>query len=226
MRTAEGFHTLSKRKRSISFSLKPENNAMPKLADEDLREIPFPAESLKKFDYESVNKKDVLLRLARHFWESIFRMWGKVPVWVDVMDFIVWIGLHVPLSSPIAEEMRPEDPDNEVEHPDYSQIPDRMYYDPDMIKGWAKNFSNCLSEKEKAAFKRYYGKGSKLKDIAGDLGYRGSSGASYILDCVERKLRLFLRDLPWLSPDDKNDEAFTLFFDTLLSALKKQVSEP
>jgi len=64
-----------------------------------------------------------------------------------------------------------------------------------------------------------HGHDLSLKNIAEKLGYKGSSGPKYPLDSAERKLRFFLRDLPWLSPDDLNKEAFSLFRDTLLGEL-------
>ena len=55
---------------------------------------------------------------------------------------------------------------------------------------------------------------------------QGSSGPKYVVDHVTAGLQFFLRDLPWLSPDDLNEEAFALFFDSLFTLLKNQAAEP
>lgn len=157
---------------------------IPRLSEEDLREIPLPAADLERFDYGSINKKDALLRLARHFWKEVCRMWGDKVVWVDIRDLIGWIGLHLPLRGLIPEEQGPDKPNKMEQIADYTQSPERMYYDPDLIKGWAENFSNRLAEKERAMFLLSYGKGSKLKEMAAELGYKGSSGPKYMLDSV------------------------------------------
>ena len=226
LRQADGFHIVSKKQKSIRFSLMADNTTIPQLCEEDIRAIALPVEYTAKYQYESISKKDVLVRLTRYFWEQVSEIWGHIPVWVDVRDFIAWIGLHISLKAPLAQKEGLDGASVIDGVPDDAQDPDALYYDRDLVKTWAENFSNCLSEREKAVFSLSYGSGLKLSDVARELDYKGSSGPKYILECIEGKLRLFLRDLPWLSLDDFNKDAFNLFIDIIVSILKKGLSKP
>jgi len=43
---------------------------------------------------------------------------------------------------------------------------------------------------------------------------------------AEEKLASFAAELPWISPDDLNPEAFSLFREELCAVLKESVSAP
>ena len=223
LRDSNEFHTISKARKSTAFSKTADNREIPQLSAEDLSEIAFPIE---KLDYESVNKKGVLLHLAAHFCERVSDIWGKIPVWIDTRDFVAWIGLHISLKGPLLQKEDSEGASLIDELPDRTQSPDALYYAPDLVKDWAKKFSNHLKAKEKAVFSLRYGTDLKLKDIARELGYKGSSGPKYMIECIEGKLRFFLADLPWLSPDDFRRDAFRLFIDTILFVLNNAPKKP
>jgi hypothetical protein len=224
MRHAQGFHLLSKGQGPLYFSLTSDNKTTPRLCEEDILSIQFPVDLPRQC--ESINTKNVLLRLARHFWERVSKMWGDIAVWVDMRDLVDWIRLHVSLKAPMAHK---EDPGGDAVIdgvPDDAGNPGALYYDRDMVIEWAGHFSNRLTQKERDVFRLSYGADLNLREVAHELNYKGSSGPKYILECVNGKLRLFLRDLPWLSPDDFNREAFSLFIDTIISILKKAPKKP
>lgn len=182
---------------------------------EDLRGIPFPPEYHKSRHDGAVKTKGAILGLADYFWDQIHALWGKEPVWVDIRDFISWMGRHVPLkrasgddefpwddfeSRGVAEEMRPSG---------------QVYWDPDAVKSWALNFYNQMDVKQLHIFQLFHQADLTFKEIARKTGYKGSSGPKYVVDHVAARLRYFLRDLPWLSPDDLQEEAFALFKDAI-----------
>ncbi|MDM8526052.1 hypothetical protein QUF80_21980 [Desulfococcaceae bacterium HSG8] len=219
LRLSDNFY-ISAKSNSSAFSMSAEAVPIPPLSAEDIRDIPFPDQITQKLDYESVNKKKVLLMLAAHFWEKVSEMWGK-PVRADLRDFIRWIGLHVPVRFLAPVRSLPDGRNISEFIPDHCQKTEDIYFDQELVKKWARNFANRLSENEKTAFVLRYGLRLSLKEIAIKMGYKGSSGPKYPLKHAEQKLRFFLCDLPWLSPDDLNEEAFSLFHDTLLLLLKE-----
>ena len=248
MDSAPGFHLIAKPQKGSAFSMRPQNRFILPLDDEDLESIPFPYGRIQSVDFQSVNKKDAILELAAYFWKCVSRMWEDAPVWTDIRDFVRWLQRHISLGDPAVEERgdvsknvrgkrRPEQKDGGGSYsddifesvPDVQAQPDRLYYDPDRIKTWAENFANGLSPKEAEVFYLRYEAGMGFEEIANKLGYQGPSGPKYRLDQIEAKLRYFLVDLPWVSPDGRqnpNPEAFDLFQNTLLLFLKKSFTEP
>lgn len=217
-RASEVFYTSLGRKRAVAFSMHAESIPIPPLAKEDLGEIGFPYQALEKLEYEAVNKKRVLLELGRYFLTQISEIWRNKPVRVDLRDFIKWIGLYVPIRSPVQVNGLYSGSLSDL-LPDYDSVADKCSFDPELVRKWARNFAARLNEKESAVFLLRHGYQLGLKEIAEKLGYKGLSGPKYPLDHAERKLRFFLCDLPWLAPDDLNKEAFSLFRDTLIEAL-------
>ena len=223
LRDSDEFHTISKKGKSTAFSKAADSREISQLSAEDLRDIPYPIERL---EYDSINKKDVLFHLAAHFWERVSDLWGKIPVWVNIRDFVAWIGLHVSMKAPLVQKEDSEGTSLLNGVPDRTQNPEALYYDQDIVGIWGEKFANRLTARERAVFASWYGTNLKLKDIARELGYKGSSGPKYIIECIEGKLRFFLADLPWLSPDDFIRDAFRLFMDTILSVLNNSTKKP
>jgi len=244
LRKSELFYTAAKGKMATAYSMEAENRPVPPLTSEDYGAIFFPANLLKSYDYGSISKESALVELAAHFWRQVSDLWEGEPVLVDIKDFVSWVGLHVPLSQfsaggdpsvgselkryPKGANAQPKAsaPGDQIEDisaliPDAGSQPDQIYFDADLIKKWASNFSQLLNAREKAVFYMRYGEQYGFAEIADRLGYEGPSGPKYHLDRFEEKLRNFLCDLPWLSADDLNEKAFSLFNDTLLSLLKK-----
>jgi len=220
LRSSETFRVFTRNSRLL-FSLSSDGVPIPRLSPEDLEMAEFPGEMLERFEYSHVSRKKVILRLAGYFWNKISEMWGDKPVCIDIMDFINWIALHVPIRESTMKKLNNEKHVSEI-LPAYCSTPDQIFFDPELVRKWAGNFANRLSEKEKAVFLLRHGSELRLKDIAARLRYKGSSGPKHPLGNAEAKLRFFLCDLPWLSPDDFNAEAFSLFRDTLLSILESE----
>jgi len=223
LRDSNKFHTVAKKGKSTAFSMVGDSREISQLSSEGLSDIGFPIE---KLDYDSVNKKEVLLHLAEHLWKEVSDIWEKIPVWVDIRDLIAWIGLHVFMKGPLVEKEDSEGASLIDGVPDLAHNPDVLYYDRDLVRIWGEKFSNRLTAKERAVFGLRYGTDLKLKDIARELGYKGSSGPKYVIECIEGKLRFFLADLPWLSPDDFRRDAFRLFMDTIFSVLNNAAKKP
>ncbi|OQX22323.1 MAG: hypothetical protein BWK80_30790 [Desulfobacteraceae bacterium IS3] len=224
LRVSDDFHTSVRNRTTLFFSLSNEAVCIPPLSLEDMGDITFPSHIVEKPEYDEINKNRILLALAAYFLTQVSKMWGDKPVCAEVRDFIHWIGSYVPLHQPIPVKMLPGGKDALEFAPDDRSIADKIYFDPAMIKKWAQIFVNRLNEREKAAFFLRHGRCLSLKEIAQKLGYKGSSGPKYPLEQAEHKLKFFLSDLPWLSPDDLNEEAFALFRDTLLLILEKDLT--
>lgn len=226
LRVSDDFFTRITDRKSTAFSMIQESHSIPPLVAEDIQEIPFPNSAVENREYETINRKDILLYLAKYFWEQVRLIWGGKAIWIDIGDFVEWIGMYVSLRGPQMDDS----PDllNQVPSGlEVGEIPDAAFFDMDAIKKWALLFSNRLSDREKSVFELFHGSSRvTLKEMADKLGYKGSSGPKYILVQTEEKLRFFLRDLPWLSPPDIIEEAFSFFFETLLQILKNRTSEP
>jgi len=224
LKNAEGIHRLSEPKQPLCFSLADQNNAIPCICEEDILSIPFPGNLERR--YESINKRDVLLDLARYFWQQVSRIWGDIPVWVDIRHLLDWVEHHVPIEAPTVSDEGPGGASIIDGLSDEDEKADAPCYDRELVIQWAGVFVKRLSQKEGDAFALTYGEGLNLREVAERLNYKGSSGPKYLLEGIKEKLRFFLRDLPWLSPDDLNQEAFSLFVDTLILNLKKTITTP
>jgi hypothetical protein len=233
LRKSDTFHTISIKQRSTAFSVASKSTKIPPLALEDIRGIAFPQKIAETAEYRNINKKKILIDLANYFWNKVSEMWGGKPVWVDLRDFINWIGIYVQVNVPalIRESPGQTDPFGEKfiggEGNLYQGLnPEETYFDLEQVKKWSKNFAHILKEKEKEIFYMQHRLNMSLEDIGKKMGYKAASGPKYILDNAEQKLKFFLRDLPWLSPDDFNKEAFSVFRESLLSELKKLTKKP
>ena len=201
-----------RRKSGSAFSIaQGDNNILiPRLLEEDLQAIPFPLVEAGGLDIRIVNTKDNLVMLGIFFWEQVSAMWGQKPIWVGIFDFVQWLRLHVVMA-------RPEKSDMEC----ISLYPDASrggaeFFDADQVRTWAGMFAGRLNEKEMAALVMTVEHGMTLAEIAGKLNLKSSSAARYHREGAYEKLRDFLRDRPWLSPEDLNRDALLLFQDTLM----------
>lgn len=226
LRDQEGFFTLSNKGRSTAYSRRAQNRTIPPLIKEDLRSIPFPPEFIRRRSDAAVKIKADILGLAAYFWDRIYDLWGKEPVWVDIRDFISWVALHVPLNRISMASEFPHDGFESRGFMGETSKADERYWDPVAVKSWASQFFHQIDRKKLLIFQLFHQENQTLKAIARKTGYKGSSGPKYVVDHVTAGLQFFLRDLPWLSPDDLNEEAFALFFDTLFTLLKNSATEP
>lgn len=202
----------------VQYSFGNESIAVGPLAEEDLRAVSFPMDAVPRMTLEAVTGRNVLLTLAEHFWQGVAALWNGVEARIAVRDFVGWIALHIPLSAP-GETIALEQVASPGEPP-------RIYFDPEPIRQWAGQCAALLSAQQGAAFYFTEGEGIGLDETARRLGYRSASGAKYAVDRAREVIRYFLRDLPWVSPDDLDEEAFSIFRDELLAKLKSGLREP
>ncbi len=226
IRKEEGFFTQVRKGRSTLYSIYEQNRAIPGLTEEDLRSVPLPPEHKGNGDYQAVKARSTLVKLAAYFWQEIYRMWQNGPIWVAIQDFIDWMGLHVSLKRVFRENGLFQDGSGFEEFIASAQGVDEQSWDPEAVESWASNFFYQVSPKALHMFQLFHQAKWTLREIAQEMGYQGSSGPKYVVDQITRKLQFFLRDLPWLSPDDLSEDAFSHFFDMLFSLLKKDVSKP
>jgi len=226
LRQSASFQTRSEPKKGLVFSIHLENRSIPPLSREDFEEVAWPVHIIDTMDYNAVNRKKVLLDLAKFFWNNISTAWGNRQIWVDLRDFINWIGLHVPLNLPLPDETMPEGIPPIENVPDTHYQPNEIPIDPEYISKCAACAANLLNDREKEIFYYRWGLGLGFKDIADRMGYKGSSGPKYFLDNAGHELRRFLRDKPGLAPDDLDEREFAIFRKNLFAILKESVSQP
>ncbi|MFZ7110052.1 MAG: hypothetical protein ACOWYE_00075 [Desulfatiglandales bacterium] len=196
------------------------------LADEDLKDIPFPAHLADRLIVEKIQGKKTLLELAAHFLGEISsRFYGKAPVRVRLNDFVTWLGLHVVLRRTRVETRAGEDLDplDTLVSPDNAP---GSGFDPQRIRAWAGMLTKQLNPSERHAFYLKWGENLPLRTIASRMGYRGESGPEYRIDRALEKMQDFTRDLEGLSPEEPDEEARSFFFQVLMEFLKKSVTDP
>ncbi len=234
LRNDSRFYTDTGPSGAMDFCMQPHGRRMAPLMAEDVEAILFPHDRIECHDFKSINRKKIIIQLATCFWRQVSDMWGKTAVRIDVRDLVKWIDRHIPVGIPqpisltgaISDTDAPEAPRMDMEIPDPHSPPEDGGYDREQIQQWACDFSRLLGEKEKKVFFLRYNRQLDLGAIAGRTGYKGASGPKYILDEVERKLKHFLQDRPWLSPDEEQEmrvEAFDLFLNSLFLLLKKTI---
>ena len=224
LKQSPGFFTCSEKNQKTAFSRVEKNVKIPRLLEDDLAEIPFP---LTDRDYECINRKTVLLDLARHFWDQVSGMWGGRPVWVDLRDFTNWLEHFVFLGGAIREGggVYDDDPLDRLPHP--GPGPDQRPVDPERIRCMAHRFARGLDAKEKTVFFMIHKTDAPLREVALAVGYKGSSGPKYALDRIHDRLGTLLREDPAFAPGETDrEEAFSLFFHALLSILKNRDKRP
>ncbi len=226
LRKSPEFRSRAQRGRGSSFTMIDGSVSIPPLTDEEIERIDLPRELRGVPNNEQVRQKKTVLVLASHFWKEVSGLWEGSPVWVDIRDLVRWIGRWVPMQAVTRADNFPDgtNPVDFVHAP--GPPPDSSVFDPSRIQKWAALFAETLGDSEKAVLYYRHGRSLSFKQIAARLGYSRASGPMHPLRNAEHKLRYFVRDLPWLSPDDLNREAFSIFFDAILSVLKNHVPEP
>lgn len=196
------------------------------LADEDLKNIPFPPGLADQLVIEKIEGKKSLLELATHFLKEISRrFYGDEPVRVRLNDFVTWLGLYVVLQHRTVEPSGAggRDPLDTVVSSDPGPGPG---FEPHRVRTWAGMLAERLEPAERQAFYLKWGENLPLRAIAAKMGYKGESGPKYLIDRAVEKMQDFTRDLEGLSPEDPNEEARTFFKEVLMEFLKKSVMEP
>lgn len=172
IRNAKDIYRKKVRERATFYSLAENNVTTPEPTTEDISSIEFPITLLSSVTFKELNKADVLLAAARHFWREISDHWGGKPIWIPVKTLINWIAIQVPLET----EQKVEGARNQqglLERiPDDSLSPETSYLDREQIVLWAEKFANSLEKDERHALSLQHGDGLTLAEVAKKLGYR------------------------------------------------------
>jgi hypothetical protein len=225
--------------RSCCFSMAPGSQSIQPLLDEDIRQIPFPHQLVPDDWMSRITHRRFLFPLLQYFWESVCSLWNSQPVWVELrypahwlMRFVAPEGfreVYFPDVRTTDSLDRDDFPAQDAEEPFDFHFHDASAdksFDADQVMHWASIFPNRLSHAEKAVFYLHHCIALKLKRIAEKLGYKSASGPAYPLKIAEDKLASFAADFPWISPDDLNREAFSLFREKLCLILKESICVP
>lgn len=200
------------------FSLNEKGRKIGPLAPEDVSAIELP----KEFDHvgqlAEVSKKEVLISLARWYWQQVSALFQGDAVCIELRHFIDWLGLFVPLKNTEPKSLEDIDP-----------IPVSTadeYFDTELVRQWAGLFVKELSDKQQRAF--YYARclGLKQEEAAARMGMKTASAIKYHLDIIDDSIRSFAADRPWLSPDagkEANETAQDYFLQNLCDHLKKKI---
>lgn len=221
LREAEGIHLRARGTAGSLYSLEKESREIGPISEEDYRAIPFPDDIPYPSRMEDVSRGKTLIRLATWFWRHISRVFQDRPVWVEVRDLIQWIARFVP--------MKQHEPVPMLDTDGSAGAGAESSFDPGLVRSWAENFSNILTDREGQAFYWYFGREMKLQEVAKRMGFKGPSGPSLHVKSVTRKLHDFAADRPWLSADDPlppNRLAQRLFKETLTEILQKRFGTP
>ncbi len=213
----DGRFTQFKAGKDIAFGLS--DQARPVfLPPEDVARIPYPEDV--PADYEGMNHKREISRLAIHFWESCETMANAGPVRISLNDFLAWVAVYVPLQTTPVE-------DTALTHHATEAGPDM---DVSYLKTWANNFCNRLDDRQKAIFFYYECQGCTGQEVARLLGRK--SHLTYQRDALRETLRDFLCPLDWVSPDparrsntEDPEEAFRIFMEELCERLGRTVAQ-
>lgn len=235
-----GLFVIEKTKhQACRFSMKSGSLAILPLSEEDLRDIAFPNQLAFDGWLNHITHKRFLLPVLQYFWESVSRMWDNQPVWIELRAAAHWLLRFIATEGSrqvhFSEEAMTDamfDEDSTTASPEkpfefhFTNPAFDAWFDPDQVNRWASIFPKRLSDAEKAIFYLRHCIELELKAIAQRLQYKSASGPAYPLKKAEEKLASFAAELPWISPDDLNPEAFSLFREELCAVLKESVSAP
>jgi len=216
MRRDDRFWTEKNPNGGIRYSMSPESRPIAPLADEDLEAVGAPPADCSV-------KAGRILDCARYFWQALQARFEGLAIRVDLRDLIRWLGLFdclaiTPTAVALTEEMA-----NSLAAPAASTV------DAGQVRQWAVMFAERLAPLDRRLWSLRFGRGLGLKEIAMETGaYSGSSGVQARIQRLHEKLRDFIRthDLPWLGPDDIDEEAWSVFYHALLEAVEKHGGTP
>ncbi len=191
---------------------------------EDLMGIGFPPDL--PGDFTALNTQAHILALSRHFWTSAAELSGDPHIRIELMDFLAWVSRYVVLQPgidlyPVASDDtdRPNPLINQPAAQSCDLVKDSM------IATWACNFFNRLKEREKKVFFYYECKGLTHKAVSEIMGMK--SYLYYQQKQVQKKLKSFLLDLDWVSPDydqaRQDGRDFDFFMDCLCQKLTSRI---
>jgi len=232
LRQSAPIHTALRGERYVMFSLHAENASEAAALDVDLGSIPLPPKLAEGLDYETACRKEVLEQLAVYFWQSLTEARGGRQAWVDLRDFVNWVGCYVPMTFTTAAQDDAEQPAAPVSDRPGTRGPEPSLSDlqplprpgSEQIKKLAACFTAQLDSKDRAVFYHRCFEEASWDEVARRTAFSGPSGPHYRYDQIVGRLRAFLREWPGLSPEDEDPETMDRFMDKLRAILKKSLS--
>jgi hypothetical protein len=215
------------------FSIHPENTDEKISTEIDLCSIPLPPKLAQGLDYDAACKKDVLEQLAVHFWHSLSAACGGRHIWVDLRDFVQWVGCYVPLKVEVASEQEAdpgrepisESPGTRGPEPPLSEMQPLPRPGSQQIMKMAACFAARMDSKDRAVFYYRFFEEASWDEVGRRTAFSGPSGPHYRYDQIVDRLRAFLREWPGLSPEDEDPETMDLFLEAIRSILKDSLPE-
>jgi hypothetical protein len=188
---------------------------------EKTADIPFPPNI--PADFERMNHKKYILRLASHFWDHCGQIAGMGPVRINLNDFISWIDSYILL------QVSPETPAEDNSPTFRISEPAPSHEKQTCLETWANNFFNRLDPRQKQIFYYYECAGYTGQQVAELMGRK--SHMSYQRNLILEDLKQFLCPLDWLSPAPEkgnapaDPDAFTFFMEKLCAALGRNLEK-
>ncbi len=237
---ADRFFLTPEDKRGSSYSLTKSSRPAGPLAMEDLKDIVFPHDRSFSRDFDSIRTRKAMEPLAVYFWENLCRKFNGIPIRVHVRDFVSWLALHIPVAhvfcsfsgsqkEPSAGGRESHVIENTLDICSNISISPVNTLEIQRTRKYARLFANRLTSKEKACLILRFSRDMDLKAMSKKLGYKGPSGPAGLMNAIGAKLKSFLRDLPWLGPEDLEhggQEVLNIFLENLIIILKKSDSTP
>ena len=227
-------------KRGSSYALSENSRPVGPVATEDLKDIPFPHDMSITSDFDKIRTRKDLEPLLVYFWENLCQKFGDEPIRVQVRDFVSWFALNIPITrifcsltgSPqhsATAGMDSQSLENSMDMGSAVSISPLNKLEIQRTHQYAQLFANRLKPKEKEFLILRLGRDMDLKSMAKELGYKGPSGPASLMNSIALKIKKFLRDLPWLCPEDLDQggqEVFLIFLEQLIIILKNADPTP
>jgi hypothetical protein len=231
-RQSNRIHSELKDGRFLMFSLHADNEEIRLPQDFDHCAINLPRRLAEGLDYPTACKKDNLIDLAVHFWCHLSGILNGRRVWVDLRDFVNWVGCYVPMHRAVKhteDEGASDDSGPNYMDPWDMVTPGNQALPPptdQQLEVLAADFAARLDPKGRAVFYWRFFESMNLEEVARRTGFKSPSGPSYRFEEAINVLRSLLRDWPGLSPEDEAPETMGRFLDKLRAILKKTLSVP
>ncbi len=215
MRREGGFFSEKIPGGGIRYSLSIPSRPIAPLADEDLEAVGPPPD-------EGAVGAPGHLHCAAYFWRALQARFGGQAIWVDLRDLIRWLDRYGDLAAAPTAVALTDALANTLAAPAAAAV------DVPRVRQWAAMFAQGLAPRDRRLWRLRFGQGLGFKEIAAQMGYGGPSGAHARVERLQEMLCDFIQnhDLPWLGPEDADDEARAIFHHALLAAVEKSLPAP
>lgn len=185
---------------------------------------PWPAPPLSFFGRLDSLRRDEAVKIACFFWQEVVRRMGK-PCWVSVRELTRYLLSHVSVAPSEREvlfaELRTDEDEDPMQNRHFAVDADQERtlvhrqlprLAQKLVAGW--------EEHERAVFYARHALEQKLADIAELSGHRGPSGAKYLLEQLNRRVRDFCLSWSGLSSFDEDKDLVHKFLEEVLKICK------